>query len=102
MSVLLLDEATSALDESTQGRIQQNLENTRKRDGTTIITVAHRLSNFRFADKIVVLQKGRAVEQGTHKELLEKRGGVYAKYVAAQAAGALGKRAETSSDFASS
>lgn len=74
--ILLLDEATSALDNESERLIQNTLEKLQK-DRTTLV-IAHRLSTIRHADKILVLDKGRIVEQGTHAELLPK-GGVYTR-----------------------
>ena len=65
------------MDEANQASVQQALE--RLMDGRTVITIAHRLSNFRHAKKIVVLETGRNIEEGTHEELVQK-GGVYAKF----------------------
>jgi ATP-binding cassette subfamily B protein len=76
--VLLLDEATSALDTQTEAAIQSELE--RLSEGRTTITIAHRLSTVRDADQIVVLDRGRIVERGTHEQLLEE-GGLYAALV---------------------
>jgi ATP-binding cassette, subfamily B, bacterial len=77
--VLVLDEATSSLDTQTEYAIQGELE--RLSEGRTTITIAHRLSTVRAADQIVVLDKGRIVERGSHEELLEL-GGLYAALVA--------------------
>ncbi len=66
--ILLLDEATSALDTDTERNIQESLR--QMSEGRTVITIAHRLSTVVDADKIVVLEKGSIVEQGTHDELL--------------------------------
>jgi ATP-binding cassette, subfamily B, bacterial len=77
--VLVLDEATSSLDTQTEYAVQAELE--RLAEGRTTITIAHRLSTVRDADQIVVLDKGRIVERGSHEELLE-RGGAYAALVA--------------------
>ena len=73
--ILLLDEPTSAIDEGTEQLIQDALDRLCK--GKTSITIAHRLSTIKDADRIIVLQHGRIVEAGTHKQLLDM-GGVYA------------------------
>ena len=73
--VLLLDEATSALDTKSESIVQTALEGLSK--GRTTLVIAHRLSTVRHADKIVVLDKGRVADQGTHDDLLA-RGGLYA------------------------
>ena len=73
--VLLLDEATSALDTKSESIVQTALEQLSQ--GRTTLVIAHRLSTVRNADKIVVLDKGRVADQGTHDELLA-RGGLYA------------------------
>ncbi|MGY1795880.1 ABC transporter ATP-binding protein [Geodermatophilus sp. SYSU D00525] len=78
--VLVLDEATSALDTATERAVQAALDEARR--GRTTITIAHRLSTVRHADRIVVLDAGRVVESGTHAELVA-RGGRYAELVAA-------------------
>jgi len=73
--ILMLDEATSAVDPMTEARVQRSLEVLLQ--GRTSMVVAHRLSTIRHADLVLVLDKGRIVERGTHLQLLEA-GGVYA------------------------
>ncbi|QIR86247.1 ABC transporter ATP-binding protein [Paracoccus sp. AK26] len=79
--VLLLDEATSALDTASERLVQEALENLS--EGRTTIVIAHRLSTIRNADKIVVMEQGRVVEEGSHAQLMA-RGGAYARLVALQ------------------
>lgn len=74
--VLLLDEATSALDAKSEAFVQEALE--RLAETRTTLVIAHRLSTVRNADKIVVMDRGQVVEQGSHEELLA-RGGAYAR-----------------------
>ena len=80
--ILVLDEATSALDTQTERAVQTALE--RLAEGRTVIAIAHRLSTVRDADQIVVLDRGRVVERGTHDELLAL-GGRYSALVARDA-----------------
>ena len=70
--IMVLDEATSALDTESERLVQNALENMMKH--RTSIVIAHRLSTIQNADLIVVMQKGRIIEQGTHTELIQKNG----------------------------
>ena len=79
--ILILDEATSALDTATELQIQQALNDLSK--NRTTIVIAHRLSTIKNADRIIVIDDGRILEQGTHEELL-KSNGIYAKLYQAQ------------------
>ncbi len=84
--VLLLDEATSALDSESEVLVQEALLTLMQ--GRTVIAIAHRLSTLRAMDRLIVLDKGRIIEDGTHDELLRK-GGVYADLWNHQAGGFL-------------
>ena len=75
--ILILDEATSALDSITEKEIQKALENLMK--NKTVIAIAHRLSTLNIMDRIVVLDKGKIVEDGTKEELLNKQDGLFKK-----------------------
>lgn len=74
--IVILDEATSALDNKSEAIVQQAIDNLMA--DRTVFVIAHRLSTVRNADKIVVINYGEIVEQGTHEELVEKEGGAYA------------------------
>ncbi|MGB7321342.1 MAG: ATP-binding cassette domain-containing protein, partial [Albidovulum sp.] len=85
--ILVLDEATSALDSEVEAQVQEALH--RVMEGKTVLAIAHRLSTIAEMDRIVVLDKGRLVEQGSHAELLAQ-GGLYAQYWSRQSGGFLG------------
>jgi ATP-binding cassette subfamily B multidrug efflux pump len=86
--ILLLDEATSALDSEVEAAIQASLY--KLMEGKTVVAIAHRLSTIAAMDRLIVMDKGRIVEQGTHRELLA-RGGIYARLWAHQSGGFLGE-----------
>ena len=95
--ILVLDEATSALDSEVEAEIQDALEHAMV--GKTVIAIAHRLSTIASMDRIVVMDAGRIVEQGSHAELLA-RGGLYARYWNRQSGGFLGTEPEDAQDAA--
>ncbi|PHH88705.1 hypothetical protein CDD83_7189 [Cordyceps sp. RAO-2017] len=93
--ILILDEATSAIDVRGERIVQAALD--RVAQNRTTITVAHRLSTIKKADRIVVLKKGKVVESGTHQTLMARESGVYAALVNAQAL-SLGEASDEASD----
>lgn len=89
--ILLLDEATSALDSEVEAAIQSSLY--RLMEGKTVVAIAHRLSTIAAMDRLIVLDRGRIVEEGSHADLLAK-GGLYARLWAHQSGGFLGEELE--------
>lgn len=89
--ILLLDEATSALDSEVENAIQASLYSLM--EGKTVVAIAHRLSTIAAMDRLIVLDKGRVVEEGDHRSLLAQ-GGLYARLWAHQSGGFLGEEAE--------
>jgi ATP-binding cassette subfamily B multidrug efflux pump len=88
--ILVLDEATSALDSEAEAAIQDQLANLMR--GKTVIAIAHRLSTIAALDRLIVMDKGRIIEDGGHADLL-RRGGLYAELWARQSGGFLAKQA---------
>ena len=83
--ILVLDEATSSLDSETEELIQNAMD--RLMEGRTTIVVAHRFSTIRRMDRILVFEDGRIVEEGSHAELMAKKGGRFRALHAVQLAG---------------
>ncbi len=88
--ILILDEATSALDSEVEAAIQDQLDNLMA--GKTVIAIAHRLSTIAAMDRLIIMDRGRVVETGTHDDLL-RRGGLYAVLWSRQSGGFLAKEA---------
>jgi len=86
--ILLLDEATSALDSEVEAAIQESLDE--MMEGKTVIAIAHRLSTIAAMDRLIVMDRGRIIEEGSHADLLEKNG-VYAQLWRRQSGGFLGQ-----------
>ena len=84
--ILVLDEATSALDSEIEAAIQESLQTLMR--GKTVIAIAHRLSTIAAMDRLIVLESGRIIEMGSHRELLA-RNGVYAALWRRQSGGFL-------------
>jgi len=95
--ILLLDEATSALDSEVEAAIQSSLY--RLMEGKTVVAIAHRLSTIAAMDRLIVLDKGRVVEEGSHEQLLA-RGGLYARLWAHQSGGFLGEEIDPDEEAA--
>ncbi len=86
--ILIMDEATSALDSEVEAAIQESLY--RLMENKTVIAIAHRLSTIAAMDRLIVMDQGRIVEQGSHQQLLDK-GGIYAQLWAHQTGGFIGE-----------
>ncbi len=86
--ILIMDEATSALDSEVESAIQENLHTLMA--GKTVIAIAHRLSTIAAMDRLIVMDEGKIVEQGTHQELLAHKG-IYAQLWAHQTGGFIGE-----------
>jgi ATP-binding cassette subfamily B multidrug efflux pump len=84
--ILVLDEATSALDSEVEAAIQSNLDDLMQ--GKTVLAIAHRLSTIAALDRLIVMDNGRIVEQGTHNQLIGQ-GGLYATLWQRQSGGFL-------------
>ncbi|MBP5384183.1 MAG: NHLP family bacteriocin export ABC transporter peptidase/permease/ATPase, partial [Lachnospiraceae bacterium] len=78
-TIVILDEATSALDAKTEEEVVRSIRNR----GITCIVIAHRLSTIRDCDEIIVMDKGKVMERGTHAELY-KKGGMYTELITTQ------------------
>jgi ATP-binding cassette subfamily B multidrug efflux pump len=94
--ILLLDEATSALDSEVEAAIQQSLYHLM--EGKTVVAIAHRLSTIAAMDRLIVMDKGRIVEEGDHRSLLAT-GGLYARLWEHQSGGFLGDEPEEDGEF---
>jgi ATP-binding cassette subfamily B multidrug efflux pump len=88
--ILILDEATSALDSEVEAAIQESLNTLMT--GKTVIAIAHRLSTIAAMDRLVIMDEGRIVEEGSHEQLL-KAGGIYAALWHRQSGGFLAREA---------
>ena len=89
--ILVLDEATSALDSEVEAAIQESLY--QLMEGKTVIAIAHRLSTIAAMDRLIIMDEGRIVEQGSHEDLLQLNG-LYAQLWARQSGGFLPDEAE--------
>lgn len=91
--ILILDEATSALDSVSEHEIQKALKSLM--EGRTTIMIAHRLATIKAVDRILVFDQGCVIEQGTHEELVEKKGGQYRRLFEMQALDLIGTRGQS-------
>ena len=79
--VMILDEATSSIDTRTEALVQQGMD--RLMEGRTVFVIAHRLSTVKNSDVIMVLDHGKIIERGNHKDLIQKKGTYYQLYTGA-------------------
>ena len=77
--ILILDEATSALDTESEQEIQKSINKMLAKKDITVIAIAHRLSTLKHMDRLIVLSKGKIVEEGTHYQLIRNKTGLYSK-----------------------
>jgi ABC-type multidrug transport system fused ATPase/permease subunit len=87
--ILVLDEATSALDSESERLIQESLKELM--EGKTVLAIAHRLSTINHLDRLIIMNEGKIVEDGSHEELLKNKQGLYAKLWQMQSGGFVGK-----------
>lgn len=85
--ILILDEATSSLDTKAEREVKDAIDQIIEKHNLTVLVVAHRLSTVMDADRILMMDKGEIIEQGTHEELKGKKGGAYRKLVLSQLLG---------------
>jgi len=85
--ILILDEATSSLDSKTETEIQKSINKVLEKNNTTVIAIAHRLSTIKHLDRIVVMDKGKIIEDGSFDELIAKENGRFKEMWEHQAGG---------------
>jgi ATP-binding cassette, subfamily B, bacterial len=85
--ILILDEATSSLDSETETEIQNSINKVLEKNNTTVIAIAHRLSTIKHLDRIVVMDQGKIIEDGSFEELITKENGRFKEMWEHQAGG---------------
>jgi ATP-binding cassette, subfamily B, bacterial len=85
--ILILDEATSSLDSETETEIQNSISKVLEKNNTTVIAIAHRLSTIKHLDRIVVMDQGKIIEDGSFEELITKENGRFKEMWEHQAGG---------------